>query len=191
MITAAGTALMLAACLQDPQMGSIRGRVTPEAPVRVVAKPAGKDPSVKENVKGEVLLAKGGEFHLEKLPPGKYDLVFQVQGDDAKKFITHVWSEIFVEAGKTVEGIYYRMTPADAAQDVDAILVQFSASVSDGEALKLIEAQGCKVKGKSPRPPVRYVVHISEDKEVPEMLKVFKAIKGVEVAEPNSIRRIR
>jgi hypothetical protein len=170
--------------------GTITGRVTPEAPVRVVAKLAGTDASVKENVKAEVLLEKGGEFRLPGLAAGKYELLFQLQGEAAKKYVASLLGEIQVEAGKSTDGIFYRLTPAGAPHEVDAVMVSFHASMSDADCAKTIASLGGRVKRRTPK-SLRYLVDLPDDKSVEEMIAAFKAVKGVELAEPNGLRRVK
>jgi hypothetical protein len=170
--------------------GTIAGRVSPEASVRVVAKLAGTDASKPENVKAEAKLEKGGEFLLKDLPPGKYELLFQLQGDDARKYVVSLWGEIVVEAGKGVEGIGCRLTPADAPHEVDALMVSFRAGTADADCVRAIESLGCRVKRRTPKQP-RYLVDLPDEKSVEELIPAFQALAGVELAEPNFIRRIK
>jgi len=170
--------------------GSITGRVSPEAAVRIVAKLAGTDASIPANVKAEVLLEKGGEFRLEGLPPGTYELLFRLQGEAAKRYFASLWGEIAVEAGKSTDGICYRLTPSDAPHEVDALIVSFKASTPDADCVKAIESLGCRVKRRTPKQP-RYVVDLPDDKSVEELIPAFKALTGVEFAEPSRIGRIK
>ena len=181
--------LALAALLQDGK-GSIQGRVSPEAAVRIVAKFAQTDASKPENVKGEVTLAKGGAFEIKGLPPGKYDLLFQLQGDDKKKFIASTWSEIEVEAGKAVDGIHYRLTPAGAAHLVDELIVSFKADAAPAARAKAIADLGCRVKSKTVGDRF-VVVDLPDDRSVAEMAEAFRKLPVVASAEPNGISRIK
>src|SRR5260221_13131218 len=95
---------------QDPKAtGRISGRISPAGvSVKIVAKLKGTDASQKANVKGEVELPKAGEFAIDKVSPGNYDLLFTLQGEEGKKFIATRWSEVEVEAGRTTAGCNYR-----------------------------------------------------------------------------------
>lgn len=168
--------------------GSVKGRVSPEARVRVVAKLAQADASKPENVKGEAKLEKGGEFEIQGLAPGKYDLLFELQGEDAKKFVSKYWGEIVVEAGKAVEGVHYRLTPSDADHMIDEVMLTFDGSLPEAQREKAIAGLGCRLKHRSPR---FVVVDIPDDKSVAEMLEAFRKVPGVKSAERNGIARIK
>jgi hypothetical protein len=177
------------ALLQDGK-GSIKGRVSPEAAVRIVAKLAQTDASKPENVKGEVTLAKGGEFEIKGLPPGKYDLLFELQGEDKKKWIATRWSEIEVEAGKAIEGIGCRLTPVGAPHAVDELILSFKPDAAPAERAKAIADLGCRVKSRGARDRF-VVVDLPDDKSVAEMAEAFRKLPVVATADPNGISRIK
>lgn len=170
--------------------GSIRGRVSPEATVRIVAKLAQTDASKPENVKGEAKLEKGGEFEIKGLPPGKYDLLFELQGEDAKRFIAGRWGEIVVEAGKAVEGIGCRLTPAGSDHMIDEVMVSFEDGLPAAAREKAVAGLGCRVKHRAPRDRF-VVVDLPDEKSVAEMLEAFRKVPGVTSATRNGISRIK
>ena len=175
----------------DKKKGSISGHISPkDASVRIIAKTSGTEYKVKGNIKGEVTLAQGGGFTL-RLPPGKYDLLFFLQGESKKKYFVTRWSEVVVHAGKTTSGINYRLTPIGSKHLIDEILVAFKEETKPEEALKVIRAAGCVIKD-TPLDlgTIIYTADIPDDKSVEQMIKVFKNDKHVAYAEPNGIDTI-
>jgi len=181
-------------CVAEPtrptdrtQGGRISGSISPAVGVRVLAKLKGTDASKAENVKGEIELPHGGEFTIDKLPAGNYDLLFDLIGN--AQFVATRWSEIDVEAGTTTSGIDYRLTPEGNAFLIDEVLVGFSTT--DEEARATIAALGCRIKDQ----PVAldektyYLVDIPDDKTVDQMVEVFAARAGVTSADPNYLSR--
>ncbi len=172
--------------------GAISGRIFPkDASVRIIAKTAGTEYKIKGNIKGEVTLTKGGDFTIKGLPPGKYDLLFFLQGKSKKKYFATRWSEVVVQPGKTTSGINYRLTPQGSKYLIDEILVAFREETKAEEARKVIREAGCVIKDT----PLHlgttiYTLDIPEGKSVEEMIKVFKKDKSVAYAEPNGISTI-
>jgi hypothetical protein len=183
-------ALLLALLAAQDGKGSVKGRISPEASVRIVAKLAQTDASKPENVKGEVKLPKGGEFEIAGLPPGTYDLLFELQGDDAKRFKAGRWSEVGVVAGKATEGISYRLTPADSDHMIDEVMLSFEDGVPAAAREKTVADLGCRVKHRGFKDAF-VVVDIPDDKSVTEMIDAFRKVKGVKHAERNGISRIK
>lgn len=71
--------LFCGACADDhaTNTGAISGSISPEdAAVRIIAKIAGTNYEEEGSIKGEVTLTKGGDFIIEGLPAGTYDLFF-------------------------------------------------------------------------------------------------------------------
>lgn len=172
--------------------GAISGRVLPaDASVRIAAKTAGSDYEIKGNIKGEVTLTKGGPFSMKGLPPGKYDLLFFLQGASKENYFAKRWSEVVVQAGKTTSGINYRLTPRGSECLIDEILVAFREETKAEEARKLIRAAGCVIKD-TPLDlgQIIYTPDIPDDKSVEEMIEVFKKQESVAYAEPNGIAAI-
>ena len=167
------------------QDGRISGRIRPAVGVRILAKLKGTDGSKPENVKGEINLPIGGDFTIDRLPAGTYDLLFSVYGDAFGKFTASRWSEIDVEAGKTTSGINYRLTPADQNFMIDEVIVEFTAT--NEEARASIAALGCRIKDQPAAFKERTfcLVDIPDDKTVDQMVKAFKARPGVVAADPN------
>ena len=187
----AGLAVMFFACpVQGADTtGAISGRISPKgSEIRIVAKLAGTEYRKKGNIKGEVVLKNGGEFSIKGLPPGKYDLLFFLQGASKKKFMASRWSEIHVEAGKTTTGINYRLTPAGSPHLVDEVLVGFTG-VDDKEARTILDKAGCTIKNRPMKlgKTTVYTVDIPDDKSVKQMIVKLTKIKGVKYAEPNGI----
>ncbi len=183
--------VLVSGCLSVRQeTGWIRGRISPPAALRIVAKLAQTDASKPENVKGEARLEKGGAFEIKGLPPGKYDLLFELQGEDAKRFFARRWSEIVVEAGKAVEGINYRLTPADASQVEDEVVLTFDPAAPAEAREKAIAGLGCRVKQRGARDQY-VVVDLPDDKSVAEMVQAFRKLDLVATADPNGISRTR
>lgn len=175
----------------DKKKGAISGRISPkDASVRIIAKISGTEYKIKGNIKGKVTLAKGGDFTIKGLPPGKYDLLFFLEGDSKKKYFVTRWSEIVVQPGKTTPGINYRLTPL-GSNLIDEVLVAFKKGTKPEEAQKAIRAAGCIVKD-TPLDlgTIIYTVDIPDDKSVEEMIKIFKKDKRVAYAEPNGIDAI-
>ncbi|MBW2201495.1 MAG: hypothetical protein JRF71_11805 [Deltaproteobacteria bacterium] len=172
--------------------GAISGRIFPkDASVRIIAKTAGTEYKIKGNIKGEVTLTQGGDFTIKGLLPGKYDLLFFLQGKSKKKYFATRWSEVVVQSGKTTSGINYRLTPLSSKYLIDEILVAFKEETKAEEARKVIRAAGCVIKDT----PLHlgttiYTLDIPDDKSIDEMIKVFKKDKCVAYAEPNGISRI-
>jgi hypothetical protein len=169
--------------------GTIRGRISPEdASVLIIAKVAGTAHEIKENVKGEVLLERGGDFAIEGLPPGTYDLLFFLKGESQKKYLSTRWSEVRVTAGKTTSGIDYRLTPRGSPHLIDEVLVGF-AGMSDADARKTIGEAGCIVKDEPlvMDDKTTYIVDIPDDKSVADMLELFGQKPGVEYVVPNAM----
>ena len=172
--------------------GTISGRISPkDASAQIIAKTAGTEYKIKGNIKGEVTLTQGGDFTIKGLPPGKYDLLFFLQGKSKKKYFTTRWSEIVVQSGKITSGINYRLTPLSSKYLIDEILVAFKEATKAEEARKVIRAAGCIIKDT----PLHlgttiYTLDIPDDKSIDEMIKVFKKDKRVAYAEPNGISRI-
>lgn len=177
--------------LQDSKTGTITGRITPEVPIKLILKKEQSDAKNAENVKGEVLLPKGGEFRIENIPPGRYDLLFEIQGDEAKKWHVGYWSDLAVQAGKAIEGINYRLTPADSRHMIDEILVTFKDGISDAEIRKIVEDQRCRIKRRPPKPGKAsfYMIDIPDDTTVEQMVDVFKALPSVTLASKNGLSR--
>ena len=176
----------------DKKKGAISGRISPkDASVRIIAKTSGTEYKIKENIKGEVTLTKGGDFTIKGLPPGKYDLLFFLQGESKKKYFATRWSEVVVQPGKTTSGINYRLTPLGSKQLIDEILVAFKEGTKPEEARKAIRAAGCIVKD-TPLDlgTIIYTVDIPDDKSVEGMIKIFKKDKRIAYAEPNGIDTI-
>jgi len=172
--------------------GAISGRLLPtDASVRVIAKTAGTEYKIKRNIKGEVTLTKGGPFTIKGLPPGKYDLLFFLQGASKEKYFATRWSEVVVQAGKTTSGINYRLTPRGSGYLIDEILVAFREETKAEEARKLIRAAGCVIKN-TPLDlgQTIYTLDIPDDKSVEEMIEVFKKQESVAYAEPNGVAAI-
>lgn len=187
----AGVFVFLATCRSQgaDKTGAIRGRISPKGvSVRIIAKFSGTEYRKKENIKGEVVLKKSGPFIIKNLPPGKYDLLFFLQGESKKKYMATRWSEIHVQAGKTTTGINYRLTPAGSPHLVDEVLVGF-AGVAEEKARKILEKTGCTIKNR----PLKlgkttvYTVDIPDEKSVKQMIARLTKIKGVKYAEPNGI----
>jgi hypothetical protein len=176
--------------LLQAEPGSIRGRVSPEARVRVVAKLAQTDASKPGGVKGEATLEKGGDFEIAGLAPGNYDLLFELQGDDAKRWIANRWSEIVVRAGAATEGISYRLTPAGSDHLIDEVMLEFEETLPPREQVRAVAGLGCRVKRASPGGR-RVVVDIPDDRSVAEMVEAFRKLPGVKLAERNGLARIR
>jgi hypothetical protein len=173
--------------------GTISGRISPgDVAVRIIAKLAGTEYTAKGNIKGEVTVTQGGEFAIKDLPAGTYDLLFFPQGKSQGKYIATRWSDIAVQAGKTVAGINYRLTPAESGYLIDEILVVFGKDTTAEDARRTIISAGCLVKDT----PVElggttiYTVDIPDDRTVDEMIRVFEKSKGVVHAEPNRISRV-
>jgi hypothetical protein len=173
----------------DKRSGAISGRIEPkDASVRIIAKVSGSEYKVKGNIKGEVSLTKGGDFTIKGVPPGKYDLLFFLQGESKKKYFATRWSEVVVQAGKTTSGINYRLTPLGSKHLLDEILVAFNEGTKQEEARKAILAAGCIVKDTPiDLGTIVYTVDIPDDKSVEEMIKIFKKDKRTAYAEPNGI----
>jgi len=172
------------------QTGAINGRISPkDASIRIIAKTAGTEHRIKRNIKGEVTLAKGGDFTIKGLPPGKYDLLFFLQGKSKKRYTATRWSEVVVQAGQTTSGINYRLTPRGSERLIDEVLVAFNKDISAADALKTICLSGCSIKDK----PLKldgttiYTIDIPDNKSVAEMVKMFKQKRGIAYAEPNGI----
>lgn len=174
------------------ETGAISGRILPkDASVRIIAKLAGTEYRIKENIKGEVTLTKGGDFIIKGLLPGKYDLLFFLQGETNRKYMAARWSEVDVKEGKTTSGINYRLTPQGSEQLIDEVVVAFEG-VNAADAQQIIHDAGCIVKD-SPLnlgATTIYTVDIPDEKNVPEMIRLFKQKKGVKYAEPNGIATI-
>jgi hypothetical protein len=172
-----------------PQVGGISGRISPKGvSVRIIAKKAGTEYGIKENIKGEVTLTQGGSFTIWNVPPGKYDLLFFVQGHARDMYMGGRWSEIVIEPGKTVSGINYRLTPEGSEYAIDEVCVQFHKDTKEEDAPKVIQSLNCIIKDKHYRPGF-YTVDIPDDKSVNEMIKAFNKKKEVLYAGPNSILR--
>ena len=174
--------------------GAISGRILPkDAAVRIIAKTAGTEYKIKRNIKDEITLTKGGDFTLKGLPPGKYDILFFLQGKSKKKYLATRWSEVVVQPGKTTSGINYRLTPLESKYLIDEVLVAFKEETKTGEAQKVIRAAGCVIKdtplelgvGK-----IIYTLDIPDDTSVEEMIKLLKKNKSVAYAEANGIHTI-
>jgi hypothetical protein len=169
-------------------VGAISGRIVPTgASIKIIAKTAGT-----EDVKGEVLLPRGGDFIIEKLPAGKYDLLFFLLGDSASKYIATRWSEIIVQPGKIVTGINYRLTPIESDYLLDEIIVAFNKNLNTEEITKLISSERCIVKDTPDNMGeyTSYLIHIPNDKNVIDMIRLFKDKKGIRFAEHNWIIRM-
>ena len=176
----------------DKKKGSIHGRISPkDASVRIVAKTSGTEYKIKENIKGEVTLTKGGDFAIKGLPPGKYDLLFFLQGKSKKKYFATRWSGVIVQSGKTTSGINYRLTPLGSKHLIDEVLVAFKKGIKPEEARKAIRVAGCTVKD-TPLDlgTIIYTIDIPDDKSAEEMIKTFKKDKRIDYAEPNGISTI-
>jgi hypothetical protein len=174
---------------QAKSKGTVSGRISPEdVSVLVIAKVAGTAYEIRENVKGEVLLEKGGEFTIEGLPPGQYDLLFFLKGESQRRYIATRWSEVSVNAGKTTSGINYRLTPRGSPHLIDEVLVGF-AGVSEADARKTIRAAGCIVKDEPlvMDDKTTYVVDIPDDKSVADMIELLGQKPGVEYVTPNAM----
>jgi hypothetical protein len=173
----------------EADVGAISGRISPEdVSVRIIAKKAGTEYSIKENISGEVTLRQGGSFTIWNLPPGKYDLLFLVQGQSRDMYMGGRWSEIVIEPGKTVSGINYRLTPVRSEYAIDEVCVTFNKGTKEEEARKVIQSLNCIIKEKHISRGL-YIVDIPDDKSVNEMIKAFKKNKEVLYAEPNWILR--
>jgi hypothetical protein len=185
--------LLAGAAGNHKQTGAIKGRISPkDVSVRIVAKRAGTDHRDPGNIQGEVTLVGGGPFTIDGLAPGKYDLLFFLQGRSQEKYMATRWSEIVVTPGETTSGIRYRLTPRGAPHLIDEVLVAF-AGVSDARARATIRAAGCTVKD-APLELGRttvYAVDIPDDKSVAEMVEHFERKRGVKYAEPNGIATIQ
>lgn len=149
---------------------------------------AGTAYEIRENVKGEVLLEKGGEFTIEGLPPGQYDLLFFLKGESQKRYIATRWSGVSVNAVKTTSGINYRLTPRGSPHLIDEVLVGF-AGVSAAAARKTIGAVSCIVNDEPlvMGDKTTYTVDIPDDKGVADMLELFGKKTGVEYVVPNAM----
>jgi len=181
------TLALLAGGQADPKKGAVRGSISPAAAVRLVLKTHQSDAAKKENVKGETLLPKGGEFAFEDVPPGKYDLLIRPEGEP-RKFLGSNWV-LVVEAGKTVADLSYRLTPSDAKTMVDEILVKLEPKVSEADAAKLVESLGGKIM--NPSVGGWIAVNLPDDKQADEMIAAFRAKPGVVDATPHRIRSIK
>lgn len=172
-----------------PKPGRITGRISPEANVTIVAKLEGTDSSQPENVKGQVLLERGGPFAIENLPPGTYDLLFTLHGESEKKFIACRWSEVEVREGETTAGINYRLSPAGSEAEVDTVIVGFDPRIGDQAALAMVKALGCTLKDSvllfDLDDAAYFTLDIPDDKSVEEMIAAFRKLKGVKSADPN------
>ncbi len=188
--------LNLAACsawaAARPDTGSISGRVSPQGvSVRIIAKLEGTNHRVPENIKGEVVLDKGGAFTIHNLPPGRYDLLFLPQGAAQQEYMQDLWSMIDVEADQTTSGINLRMTPTGSPHMVDEVIVQFRPGTDAEVIARVLSELNCIVK----RRPLDlgtgafYTVDIPDDKTVEEMIQAFQAREEVLSASPNSIYR--
>jgi hypothetical protein len=189
MKTACLSGLALAALLgaqADPKKTGVRGSISPPSPVRVILKTYQSDASKKENVKGEKLLPKAGEFAFDDVPPGKYDLLLRPEGEPAR-FLGTRWV-LGVEAGKPVT-LSYRLTPSDAKMMVDEILVKFQPGTSDADAAKLVESLGGKVMNPSVGGWV--AVDLPDERQADEMIAAFKAKPGVADATPHRVRSLK
>jgi hypothetical protein len=179
---------------EKKNVGAIQGRILPEGvSIRIVAKIAGTDHEVEGNLKGEAILHHGGDFIIDNLPPGKYDLLFFLQGESAKKYMATRWSEIQVQPGKIVTGINYKLTPLGASYLIDEISVGFNKNITTEESIKIINSEGCILKD-SPLDLghiIYYLIHIPNDKSVEDMIKLFKNIEGVVHAEPNGLLKLQ
>jgi len=173
-------------------VGAISGRILPkDVSVRIIAKTAGTEYRIKGNIKGEVTLAKGGNFVIKGLPAGKYDLLFFLQGRSKQKYFATRWSEVVVQPGETTSRIDYRLTPIGSEHLIDEVLVAFKEKTQAEEARKVIRAAGCVVKDTPfDLGTMIYTVDIPDDKSVAEMIKIFKKDKSVAYAEPNGISTI-
>ena len=171
----------------DPKKGAVRGSISPAAAVRLVLKTHQSDASKKENVKGEALLPKGGDFAFEDIPPGKYDLLIRPEGEP-RKFLGSNWL-VVVEAGKPVTGLSYRLTPSDAKVLVDEILVQLDPKMSEADATKLVESLGGKIM--SVYKAAMIAVNLPDDREVDDMIAAFRGKPGVVDATPHRVRSIK
>lgn len=169
--------------------GTISGRISPRnASVRIIAKVAGTSHEIRENVKGQVLLQKGGEFAIKELPPGTYDLLFFLEGASRENYMATRWSEVAVKAGETTSGIDYRLTPRGSPHLIDEVLVGF-AGMSDADARKTIGEAGCIVKDEPlvMDDKTAYVVDIPDDQSVADMIELFGQKPGVEYVVPNAV----
>lgn len=184
--------LMVLCAPQDKKTGAIKGHVSPEGSIKLILKKEQTDPKQPGNVKGEVLLPKGGDFTIENVPPGRYDLLFELQGEEQKKWIAGYWGDLVVEAGKTIEGINYRLTPSDAPFMVDEVVVALKAGATEAELRKSVEAARCRIKKRPAKPGkgAPYVVDIPDETSVDAMIPILKALPCVEYAEKNGIKRI-
>ena len=184
--------ILLLCTAQDKKTGTIQGRISPEVPVKLILKKEQSDHKFPANVKGEVLLPKGGEFKLENIPPGRYDLIFEVQGEERKKWHVNLWSDLSVEAGKTIEGINYRLTPAGSRFMIDEVIVSYKEGSSEAELRKAVAAAGCRIKHRPPKGESGYPfsVDIPDDATADQIVEVFKAIPCVKVVSKNGIGRI-
>lgn len=182
----------LMACATDtnPRGGAISGRVLPEdAMVRVIAKLSGTNHQQPGNLKAEVILAKGGSFRFDGLQPGNYDLLFLLQGESKARYTAFRWSEVIVEAGKTTEGINYRLTPTESNFLIDEILVTF-VDTTDSDARKAIRKKGFIVKDKPFTVwdnELYYTIDIPDDMTVDEAIQIFRRVEGVSSATPNHL----
>lgn len=180
------------ACATDttPRVGAISGRVLPEdATVRIIAKLSGTNHQKPGNLKAEVTLTRGGNFHFNDLPPGNYDLLFLLQGESKARYIAFRWSEVIVEAGKITEGIHYRLTPVESDFLIDEILVTF-VDTTDSDARKAIRKKGFIVKDKPFKVwdnELYYTIDIPDDMTVDEAIQIFRRVKGVSSATPNHL----
>jgi hypothetical protein len=186
------TATAVAVEAEKPStVGSVSGKISPKGvEIRIIAKTAGTEHRNPKNVKGDVTLKDGGAFTMRNIPPGKYDLLFFLQGDSKKKYTATRWSEVVVKAGKTTGGINYRLTPINSPHLIDEVLVGF-VGVSDAAARKVLAEAGCTVKDRPLKlgRTTTYTVDIPDDKSVAEMIELLSKKKGVRYAEPNGIMR--
>lgn len=170
--------------------GAISGHISPEdVSLRIVAKTAGTEYKNKKNIKSEVTLSKGGNFTLKNLPSGKYDLLFFLSEKSKKKYIASRWSEVLVNPGKTTSGINYRLTPQGSQYLIDEILITFKGHVSIEEAKNIIHSAGCIIKSAPYNQSkfTTYTIDIPDDKDIHDMIHMFKQKKDVKHAEPNMI----
>lgn len=169
--------------------GAISGRISPpDATLAIIAKWAGTAAEIAGNVKGTATIEEDGTFTITGLPPGEYDLLFNLQGKAQEAYVATRWSGVVVRAGETTAGITYRLTPQGSPHLIDEVLVGF-AQVSDAEARQAIHAAGGTVKDAPLEldTVTTYVVDIPDDRSVADMIAVFQQDTRVNYAEPNGI----
>lgn len=178
---------------ENNNSGAISGHISPkDVSLKIVAKAAGTEYKIKENIKSEVTLSKGGAFTIKNLPSGNYDLLFFLSEESKKKYIASRWSEVLVNSGKTTSGINYRLTPKGSQYLIDEMLITFKGHVSIKKVKNIIHSAGCIIKSAPYNQSkfTTFTVDIPDEKNIHDMIRMFKQNKDVKHAEPNMIMTI-